>query len=951
MGVWCMASSSHDQMVDIFLQACDLSDDRLDSFLASACGQNQGLRDDVERLIRHDRTRAALDVPVVNIDADAARHPKHIGSYEVLDMLGTGGMGVVYKARQAEPQRMVALKVLRPGMASRALVKRFQHEAQVLGQLRDPGIAQIYEAGTADGGHGPQPFFAMEYVDGSSLTEYARREKLGPIARLSLLATICESVHHAHQRGVIHRDLKPANILVTRDGKPKILDFGVARATDSDLRTTTMQTEAGQLIGTLPYMSPEQVAGDPDALDVRSDVYALGVIAYELLADRLPHDLATRSIPEAVRVIQEETPERLSVFERAYRGDIETIVSKALEKDKDRRYPSAQAFADDVRRYLNYEPIAARPATTVYQLKKFAKRNKAVVWSAAIIAATLVIATGVSVGYAVQATRAEGVAKSESEKAQSAAAFAEDQRREAETALAQSEGVTQFLVNMLVTASPDMEGRDVKVRDVLELAVAGVDDRFRDDPLVAARIRAVVGRSFSVLGEPAKAVPHLEFALSTMREELGNKASDTLNTMESLAQAYEYLGRFEDALEISEEYLESAAEQFGSESAYTLDALGTKARTLKSLGRYDEALPLLEAMVGGWRTIEGERGEHTLIAIESLGQYYHDRRLYAKAKPHLKEAYEGELANRGADHARTIAAQYSLGLNQARMRETQLGVETLEDCYQRSLPAFGGDHGFVQAVRSSLAIELAKVGRADEAEPLLMTALDVELKKFGPDNPAVLGRQSSLALFYLRTKRFAEAETLLEKTIAGYEKTLGKEHPRTISAMDMYADVFRESKQLEKAEAAYRKALKRARVHGDESPAVMALLNDCGLVLVGLEKIDEARDMFQEAVDSSRNVYPEMDFRRALFLGQLCWTLDQSKQFEEAIPVFLEAHDIFSKQRGRLNPDAIGYLRRAAEMAEEIEHEKARELRDQHTTLVEEKEDEEAIDTDGSLTD
>ncbi len=395
-------------MVDIFLQACDLTDDRLDSFLASACGENPDLRADVERLIKHDRTRVGLDVPVVNIDADATRHPQRIGSYEVLEMLGAGGMGVVYKARQAEPQRMVALKVLRPGMASRALVKRFQQEAQVLGQLRDPGIAQIYEAGTADGGHGPQPFFAMEYVDGCSLTEYVRREKLGPIARLSLLATVCESVHHAHQRGVIHRDLKPANILVTPEGKPKILDFGVARATDSDVRTTTMQTEAGQLIGTLPYMSPEQVTGDPDALDVRSDVYALGVVAYELLADRLPHDLATRSIPEAVRVIQEEAPERLSSFERTYRGDIETIVSKALEKDKDRRYPSAQAFADDIRRYLNFEPITARPATTMYQLKKFAKRNKAIVWSAAIIAATLVIATGVSVGYAVQATRAEG---------------------------------------------------------------------------------------------------------------------------------------------------------------------------------------------------------------------------------------------------------------------------------------------------------------------------------------------------------------------------------------------------------------------------------------------------------------------------------------------------------------------------------------------------------------
>ena len=243
----------------------------------------------------------------------AAVFPARVGHYTIRRVLGEGGMGIVYEAEQDQPRRVVALKVIRAGSMSPKLLRRFEHEAQVLGRLQHPGIAHVYEAGTIEDARGnPVPFFAMELIRGVPLTTYAARKKLGTRERLDLIARICDAAYHAHQKGVIHRDLKPGNILVDESGQPKILDFGIARAMDSDLQLTTLHTDIGQLMGTVQYMSPEQVSGDPNELDTRSDVYAMGVVAYELLTGRLPHDLGRKTIHEKVRVIREEEPTRLS---------------------------------------------------------------------------------------------------------------------------------------------------------------------------------------------------------------------------------------------------------------------------------------------------------------------------------------------------------------------------------------------------------------------------------------------------------------------------------------------------------------------------------------------------------------------------------------------------------------------------------------------------------------
>lgn len=389
-------SAEHRELERLFHEALERPLSERDAFLASAC-PDAALRARVARLLAID-----ADLPGSFLDGRSPagpsdEAPRRLGDFTLRRLLGEGGMGAVYEAEQSHPRRLVALKVIRAAIATPALVRRFEREVAVLARLNHPGIAHIYEAGRAEGVGGQSvPYLAMEFVDGERLTEFVQSRHLNVAARLDLMAQVCDAVQHAHERGVIHRDLKPGNILVVphRDqsrvrvatdagGVPKVLDFGIARlAEGTDGPGATVQTERGQVIGTLPYMSPEQVEGRSELMDHRCDIYALGAILYELLAGRPPLDVRDQALAEAARVIREEDPSRLSTFNTAFRGDIETIVGKALEKDPGRRYESAAALAADIRRYLRDEPIVARPSSAMYQLRKFTKRNRALVLGA-----------------------------------------------------------------------------------------------------------------------------------------------------------------------------------------------------------------------------------------------------------------------------------------------------------------------------------------------------------------------------------------------------------------------------------------------------------------------------------------------------------------------------------------------------------------------------------------
>jgi serine/threonine protein kinase len=398
---------------ELFEAGLSLAAEDRAAFLAERCSDDASLRAEVAALLAHDAVvphefLAPQTRPQLSPDCSAAdsRVGSSIGPYVLQAVIASGGMGTVYLAEQQNPRRPVALKVLRGGLTGRNATRRFEYEAQVLGRLQHRAIAQIFEAGVhlEETPSGPLavPYFAMEYVDGArTLLAYAAQSGLDLRARLRLFAEVCDAVHHGHQKGVIHRDLKPANILVDSSGAVKVIDFGVARAVDSDVALTTLRTSMGELIGTLQYMSPEQCDGDARAIDTRSDVYSLGVILYELLTGRLPYDAGRTTVYAAIRTIREAFPPSPASLDRKLKGDPDLIVLKALQKDKEMRYGSAAALADDIRRHLAHEPISARPPTVWSRIVRWPLRHPvlATLGTCTAIAASALTFTWAAVGW------------------------------------------------------------------------------------------------------------------------------------------------------------------------------------------------------------------------------------------------------------------------------------------------------------------------------------------------------------------------------------------------------------------------------------------------------------------------------------------------------------------------------------------------------------------------
>jgi serine/threonine protein kinase len=755
-------------LYDLFGIATDLPPDQRVRFLDEACAGRPEMRRELEALLERDaRIPGFLETPAVVQFVESAgpdtvaasrgrKHPSSIGPYKILELLAEGGMAFVYLAEQDNPRRRVALKVIKPGLASEQAVQRLEHEALILARLQHPGIAQVYQAGVAEFGFGRQPFFAMELVNGLSLTRFAEREALDTTDRLELFRVLCEAVHHAHQRGVIHRDLKPDNILVDESGRPKVLDFGIARVTDADIIGAPVDTVTGQFVGTVPYMSPEQVAGDSAALDIRSDVYALGVICYELLTGALPYSVKDAILPDALHAIRTAEPLPPSTVKRALRRDLDKILLKALEKDRDRRYQSVHEFSADVTRFLNHEPVEAQPPSAFYQLQKFARRHRPLAAVFSIAALAILSGLGASLWQGARA-------RAEARRAQLAEVVANQQ--------------FQFLSQMLLQANPQeaairptsgdaRKPGDVPIREVLDSAVIALDENPPQRAQVEASLRQLIGYTYLSLWELEAAEHQLLRARELLAAVPDADAKGRCENLRSLGDTYIRMNRHDDADSIFEQALHECAELLGPTHADFLRIQLTAGWLFAQSSRPEEAEATWLDLLSKLEPSSQKAMSVQLECQARLGDLYRTQKRFDEAIPLLESVLSKRQDRFGDHHVNTLTAMNNLALAYTNAGREQEAVVL----YRRALPGhrelWGPDHRETLICQLNLRRALVELKEYDEVERLSLDAIPRVQRTFRPDEIFTVDPINSLAFIYAEQGRFDEALAYYERVVA-----------------------------------------------------------------------------------------------------------------------------------------------------------------------------------------
>ncbi|MEM1186171.1 MAG: serine/threonine-protein kinase [Planctomycetota bacterium] len=871
--------------MEIFGVVCELPIGQREAAIAERCGSDVDLRAEVERMLAHDMGQPELfeaieqgrgleEVAggVLEEFADGAASIQVTG-YEILREVGRGGMGVIYEARQESPNRRVALKLLRPGLGRGDIVRRFRRESNVLAQLRHPGIAQIHEVGVVEVHGAKRPYFSMEFVDGFTLERHADALGLGVRERIELIARVCDAVGYANEHGVIHRDLKPGNILVSgptggdlttghgdRVGTPKVLDFGIARVSDPSFETTTIETMAGQIIGTLAYMSPEQLDSDSESLDARCDVYALGAIAYELLTGQRAHQIHGLAIPEAARVIREDDPTPVTAIDKTLAGDVATIIAKAMEKDRHRRYETARELAADLRRYLSDVPIVARPTTTLYQLSRFAKRNRGLVAGFATAFVVLVfgvVGTGVSLVAALDANDELVAVNRDLDAA----------NRDLLKTNADLTEVSQFQAAQLSGVDPSVMGYTLRDR-----LISTVPEPHRDAVESGLASTNFTDLSRSIIDESV-----LGTSRAVIDERFADNSSVRSDLLQSLAQTRYGLGLFDAAIEAQNDAVELRRTAFGARHPDTLESVAIRSQYLHQVGRYDDAIADAREVVD-WRQREfGEAHAKTLDAMNWLS-----------------------IALRSTD---ALEESYNVALEVQRLGEANLGQLNQQ---------------VIDAISNAGAVLLA-VGRSSEAVPLLEEADKRMLEVFGAEDPATLGNAVDLASALAEIGRIDEAHSRLETVIEIRERSLGTTHPTTIAARSVLADVFRSASRFQDAAAVYRVVYEqRLDTLGDRHPDSLRAANNLASVLDTIGDFEGAEKLHRATLEANRLVHGDLHRDTLVSAGNLAILLRTLGENEEALALYQESADGFRDLEGPDSPYTLQAIQNYAVVLSEV---------------------------------
>ncbi len=820
-----------------------------------------------------------------------------LDGFEVVSEIGRGGMGVVYEARQLDPPRSVAIKLLGNAAESGEYAFRlFQREAAALARLRHPAVATVIGAGHT---HDGRRYLAMELVRGQTLDRYVTEASPSLPGRIRLFRAICAGVAHAHQRGVLHRDLKPTNVLVERDGAPKVLDFGLARIVDDE--GSQQSTEAGRLQGTLRYMSPEQAGGAYDGIDLRTDVYSLGVILFELLTGEAPYALGRGSLVERLRVICETPPMRPRALVPGLPTDLELIVLKALEKDPARRYATVAEFSSDIQRFLMDEPIVARPPTAAYQLYKFARRHRLLVGVSVVAIALLAGTTAVATWQAVRATRAERAAvdgQSRAERAQQRAEVARDE----------AESVITFLTDMLTASDPADMGRDVRVVDVLDDAARLLQDGIPDAPAVAARLHNALGQAYLSLSDYESSAMHFRAAHTVASDAFDDDDGHVLRARAGIASVHLLAGERAEAERIFHELLERRRRKLGPDHPETLDTLSRYVESIFETGGAERRAALCED--GLERARKSTASADLICRFETqLGRVYGEIGDLERAEAHYQAAVREMERVHGSAHVSTLFHRTGLALFYKSVGRYAEAAAQQRDVLEGFSRAYGPDHHRTIGARRNLGETYNRQGLYDLAEPLLVEAVEQLQERLGPDNAKTLYYQTTLAACYQGQRRYSDAVQLGQQILAGRERMLGPEHPKTLEAMHNLGATLSAARRPRAALEMLEPALAgRRRVLGEQAFGTLNTMRALAAVYGNLGRLDQAATLLEEALEARLATVGERHVRTIAVIKSLASVYRRQKQWARAEELYLRARDLDQATLGPDHPDHLTNL-------------------------------------------